>query len=177
MVAKVVVGSLAVVLLIGGAFSLSYQLGKKAGSDEVRQQWDASLDEYNIKYKRLEDAMRTKEELYSQQSKELSDALQDTEQKHAATLDSVRTDLTSRLQQSESRASAYRSQANGSSIERDRLAKHASELDRTLEQGRSLVRELRETIRFREATIQSLSNQIELDRTLYSSSGTNGQHP
>lgn len=156
-----------ILLAAAAVIAVPYQMGKndarleltsaQAKIDKERADKISELTQENLKLTQENQATTTR----------ISNELAAKEKEHAEALAALRADLTGRLQLATTRQGIYQRQAQGSSAERDRLASHAAELDRTLEQGRSLVRELRETVGQRDATIRLLSEQITADRLLY----------
>lgn len=154
---------------IGLSYKMTYTVGKLEGAKEVQQDWDkqeaARLAEINKTRGELD--VLTKQHAKAQ--KEYEDELAASALAHEDELSRYRREYDDRLQLANSRARVYQRQANGSAAERDTLARHAAELDRSLEEGRSLVRELRQTLGQREVTIRALGGIILNDRTLLES--------
>lgn len=156
-----------ILLVAAAVIAVPYHMGKNAERleltsaqakiDKERAEKISELTQENLKLTQENQATTTR----------ISNELAAKEKEHAEALAALRSDLDGRLQLATTRQGIYQRQAQGSSAERDRLASHAAELDRTLEQGRSLVRELRETVGQRDATIRLLSEQITADRLLF----------
>lgn len=164
-------------VLVAGAFALAiglsywqtYNVGVNAGAKEVQGRWDVeskkqsdALAAYQKANAKLIGAHETRHKL-------LEESLEEQDRRYTAHLLLLESDYASRLQLSETRASVYSRQARGSATEQERLARHAAELDRSLEEGRALVRELGATLRQREVTIRALGGIILNDRTLLES--------
>ena len=159
---------LIVVGLLTGSVALVYKVGKLNGVAEVTKQWDADNDLRDAAMNRLQGQFDTLSSQHKQRVEELSGELQTNQSAYEATLLRNRTADAQRLQLATSRADVYQRQARGSATEQERLARHATELDRSIEQGRSLVRELGETLKQRDVTIKALAGIIAADRTLLS---------
>lgn len=152
-------------LLFAGSVSL-YLLGSHSGAKEVQLEWDLEKAGRDAVTSVLKERNKHLETESVRLSEENTERLKANEKAYQDALATARTEYDKRLRLSEGRAGIYRQQAEGSASERERLASHAAELDRTLEQGRSLVRELRETLGLRDSQIEALSNQIRTDRKL-----------
>ena len=152
--------------LIIASYVFTYKYGEHAGEASVAADWAAENGRRDKAYQKLEKENAAMTAVHTQQQKELSDELAASTATFQATLDGYRTDYNGRLQLATTRAGIYQRQARGSAVEQERLAKHAAELDRSLEQGRALVRELGATVEQRDRTIRALGQLILNDRTL-----------
>lgn len=157
---------LLIVLAVSAILAVPYQVGKNAGKLEVSSAWQKADKERadvvtELTQKNLDLTRKNQEE-----TTRIADELAAQEAGHAKALADLRADFANRLLQSTTREGIYQRKAQGSAVERDYLASHAARLDRTLEEGRSLVRELRETVGQRDDTIRTLSEQILADRRL-----------
>lgn len=158
--------AVALVAAIGLTYWQTYRLGSHAGKSSVYAEWaveteqrEATINKLQGKFDLLQLQHRAKEEELTHELA-LSNARLENE------LSRIGSEYAGRLQQSDKRADVYQRQARGSALEQERLARHAAELDRSLEEGRGLVRELGETLRQREVTIRALGGIILNDRTL-----------
>lgn len=118
--------------------------------------------------KKLQADLQTASVVHTTEMQEIRDAW--TEAQKAYTLDvaGIRADYEHRLLLSTTRAGIYQRQAKGSASEQERLAAHAAELDRSLEEGRQLVGELKATIGQRDSAIRALGSMILTDRKFFS---------
>lgn len=167
MLEKIVV-PLILVGLLAGAGVLVHKNGKLHGIAEVTAEWkadnkirDAAMNKLRGEY----DVLQTQ---HQQRVGALTLELENSQSEHQAILARNGAEYAERLQLANSRAGVYQRQARGSATEQERLARHAAELDRSLEEGRGLVRELGETVRQRDITIKALAGIIAADRTLLS---------
>lgn len=154
--------------LIAGTYGMTYKYGHLSGAMEVKAAWNQENKKRDDAYAELKRQNAEQLATHQQREADLAHELFENERKHEAALSSARTDYALRLQQSEGRAGVYLRQAQGSTVEQQRLARHAAELDRSLEEGRALVRELGETLGQRDRTIKALGGIILNDRTLLS---------
>ncbi|MNQ59263.1 hypothetical protein D3C85_734950 [compost metagenome] len=159
-------GALAGLLLASYAFT--YKHGEQAGAAKVSADWAGENTRRDEAYAKLKKENADLQTAHTQRQKELSDELAASTATFQATLDGYRIDYDGRLQLATTRAGVYQRQARGSATEQERLAKHAAELDRSLEEGRALVRELGATVEQRDRTIRALGQLILNDRTLLS---------
>ncbi|MFA7188454.1 MAG: hypothetical protein WC117_00030 [Sphaerochaetaceae bacterium] len=159
--------SVGAALVIAASYLFCFKFGEVVGESTVQKEWDKSVADYSAQVSKLKDGLHLKEIEHATKTEELTHALAQARINYENALASHRLDYDKRLLLVENRASTYRNQANGTADERDTLAEHAARLDRSLEEGRGLVRELGETIRQRELTITRLVQQIQLDRKLF----------
>jgi transketolase len=169
---------LMVIALIGyGAYKL-YDAGVSHGSNEVQDKWDEAKKAERKEIKRLKDIIADKEEEFREENTRITHELSEAQREYEVAIANQRSEYERRLQNSTERARVYQRQAESGAAECRSLASHAAELDQSLEEGRYLVRELRDTLRLRENQLRRLGEQIMNDRTLLSDEtvgGTNGQ--
>lgn len=159
-------GTLVVAVLLVGTTALIYKIGQMDGKSVIQAEWDAAVDDHEDRIEELRVALASKETEHRLKSQENTDELARTQENHAKALADLRADYADRLLTSTNRANVYERMSRGTATERDRLVEHTAELDRTLEEGRSLVRELRQTLGQCEVTVGVLGTQILLDRNL-----------
>lgn len=94
------------------------------------------------------------------------DTLSQAQQDYSVAMAKQHAQYAIRLRSSEARNGVYNQQANAGPVECQHLASHAARLDFSLEEGRGLVRELADTVRFRDEQIKALAVQITADRLL-----------
>lgn len=162
---KILVGGI-IILLLGSANVLTYVKGVSTGSKEVLDQWNQAkqkqLDEYlkqQQEYDHLVATLRV-------ENQTLTDTLAEKEKAYEVSMVIIRADHAKRLQLSEQRTNYYQRQAKGSTIEQANLASHAARLDRSLEEGRLVARELSATVRQRDDQLRVLGQQLINDRKL-----------
>lgn len=156
-------------LAVGLSYFLTYNAGETSGENKVQKKWDQAEDIKRTEIDTLKGEISVLVKQHKAAQEKLTDELALANARFEDELSGYRRDADSRLQQSNNRADVYQRQANGAASERDRLARHAAELDRSLEEGRALVRELGATLRQREVTIKALGGIILNDRTLLES--------
>lgn len=157
---------LGVILLLGSAYVIYGHIYDK-GVASVQVEWDKAKQAHRDAIQKLKDEYALLEEDHRTENQRITDELAKANLDHATALAAVERQYAERLRTSEVRAGVYQRQAQGGAAERASLADHASRLDASLEEGRSLVRELRETLGLRDRQIRSLSEQIRNDRKLF----------
>lgn len=170
--ANKILGIVLSLVLVGILFGGIYSLGSSHGQAKIQVLWDADKERQAEAIKTVEKEYKGKEALAILENTKISKELREANDKYKTTLAQYQSDYSKRLLSAEGRASLYKRQADGSVIERGSLASYAAELDRNLEEGRLLVRELGATIRQRDNQIAALSAQITSDRKLFTESST-----
>lgn len=166
---------IAVVLagLVASTYVFTYKYGEHDGVLDTTKAWDAENDSRDEAYRKLEKENTALQAAHTAKQNELEKQLDEASANYASSLQLVHNEFANRLLSSETRAGVYQRQARGSATEQERLARHAAELDRSLEEGRALVRELGETVKQRDRVIYTLGQVILNDRTLLTGE-TNG---
>lgn len=158
--------ALAVALVV--AFGVAIKWGEHIGATDIRKEVAENELARSKVITKLQDDLAEAVANHSKEMTEIQDEYNQAQLRHSLAVDALQRDADKRLQLSETRANVYKRQSHGSSVEQERLAKHAAELDRTLEEGRHLVAELREAIRQRDDAIRALGSMILTDRKLFS---------
>lgn len=161
-----ILGAVAVLAALGFSHWYAYDSGAQNGANGIQVQWDRDEKLRTAEINKLKGEIALKEKQHTKVQEELTLELSTATSNYNAALLTAYAEFADRLSTSEKRAGVYQRQARGSAAEQNRLARHAAELDRTLEEGRSLVRELGQTLRQREVTIRALGGIILNDRTL-----------
>ena len=157
---------LASVLLAFGYTKAIRYFAYQDGAKSVQLEWDKETARRDLITEQLE----SKNKKLTQENKDLTGKittnLENANALHAKTVAALHAEYAGRLRKSEARSGIYREQAEGGTAECQRLAGHATELDRSLEEGRSVVQELRTTLGFRDEQLRQLGHQILADRAL-----------
>ena len=157
--------ALLLVIVLGAAWYV-YDAGVDSGSRQVQQQWDTEKATYKKAMDTLKDEYAKLESKVRIDNQRNSDELAEKETAHAVALAQLNLEYAGRMQLAEQRADRYKRQAQGGAAEQADLARHAAELDRSLEQGRRLVAELSATLRQRDDQLRAVSQQLINDRKL-----------
>lgn len=162
---------LALIFLIGAAtytYHSIKQSGFREGAVSVQEKWDAETKDYENEILALQKDYAAREAAHRTKNDEITHELAEANRKHDVEVATLRSDYTRRLQLSSERSVVYQRQAEAGAAECRSLASHASNLDASLEEGRSLVRELRTALGLRDEQVRALSEQIKNDRKLMS---------
>lgn len=141
--------------------SATFYVGYSAGSSEVRQQWVAEQKANTAKVNELKVNYEEQLNEYRQKTDSLSKEIYDTRTQYDNHIATIKSDYTNRLLSSEQRASVYKRMSEAGKCTSDDLSAYTAKLDRSLTEGRELVRELRELIKLRDQQLNQLGKELE----------------
>lgn len=150
---------LLIVALLGSGFG--YLWGHDNGVNATYTKWLEYERAYQQQVQELEAAIANAEQLFKEKEGELNDRIKEGKAAHDAAIATATRTFTERLRKSEGRAKTYADMSQASADERSALADHTAKLDQSLEEGRHLVRELRETLGQRDREIMMLGEHIQ----------------
>lgn len=163
---KYVSPPLLMAVIIGATGYFSYKTGYDLGSQEVRLEWEEDKAAARAAYDKLMDEFAKREAIHQAENERIAHELAEAQRLHDLALADQRAAFQRRLLLSEDRAAVYRRQAEAGAASCRDLASHAARLDRALEEGRGLVRELGSTLGLRDQQLKQLAGQIRADRQL-----------
>lgn len=141
--------------------STTFYVGYSAGSSEVKQQWVAEQKANTVKVNELKVNYEEQLSEYRQKTDSLSKEIYDTRTQYDNRIATIKSDYTNRLLSSEQRASVYKRMSEAGKCTSDDLSAYTAKLDRSLTEGRELVRELRELIKLRDQQLIQLGKELE----------------
>ena len=153
-------GLLAAALLIGSG-TYVYLCGKDDGKEVVQKKWDAEKKLYDTAIAGLKDHYGMLEAANRTKTEELTHDLAEAQKNHDVAIANAQSDFDKRLLKSQARADYYKRMSEGGSLECRNLASHAAELDRSLEEGRRVVKDLRTTVEQRDTEIKLLGTHLK----------------
>ena len=149
------------VALVLTCTSATFCVGYSAGSSEVKQQWVAEQKANTVKVNELKVNYEEQLNEYRQKTDSLSKEIYDTRTQYDSRIATIKSDYTNRLLNSEQRASVYKRMSEAGKCTSDDLSAYTAKLDRSLTEGRELVRELRELIKLRDQQLNQLGKELE----------------
>ena len=141
--------------------SATFCVGYSAGSSEVKQQWVAEQKANTVKVNELKVNYEEQLSEYRQKTDSLSKEIYDTRTQYDNRIATIKSDYTNRLLSSEQRASVYKRMSEAGRCTSNDLSAYTAKLDRSLTEGRELVRELRELIKLRDQQLNQLGKELE----------------
>ena len=146
--------------------SATFCVGYSAGSAEVKQQWVAEQKANTVKVNELKVNYEEQLSEYRQKTDSLSKEIYDTRTQYDSRIATIKSDYTNRLLNSEQRASVYKRMSEAGRCASDDLSAYTAKLDRSLTEGRDVVKQLRELVKLRDAQIQQIGNTYKAEHTL-----------
>lgn len=147
---------LAVIFCVVGA----YLSGFASGSNEKELEYFKQKQELELEYK-------VKEQNYLNQIKEADKALYVAKEEYEANISNLKSLHADELLKSQQRAEAYKRTALSGEAQCRSLAEYTAKLDRTLTEGRELVKELRDTLKLRDKQLVEVGNYLVAGDKLY----------
>jgi len=138
--------------------------GYKTGSVLTENKYILELQEIVDESNKLRESVRKKNTDHQIAQEEHLLEIQKLRGNYENTINSLTSEYDSRLLDSEKRSSLYRERFTSTSTECEILAEHTSRLDRTLTEGRELVKRLREHIKQSELTYSEVIKYLINDR-------------
>lgn len=138
--------------------------GYKYGSVITENKYILELQEISDQSDKLRESLRKKNTEHQIAQEEHLLEIQKLRGNYENTINSLTSEYDSRLLESEKRSSLYRERFAPTSTECEILAEHTSRLDRTLTEGRELVKRLREHIKQSELTYSEVIKYLINDR-------------
>ena len=154
---------------IASFFYWIWSMGNTHGKEAVQSQWNQEKLARATATQLQEDLNAALEAANRLTTEKVNNDLAEAKATHAVALANIKHDYADRLRTSEQRAAIYKREAESGSSQCRDLASHTAELDRSLEEGRSLVRELRETLRLRDDSLTAVGVKLLADRKLLTS--------
>lgn len=148
-----------IVALLGSGFG--YLWGHNNGVNKTYSKWLEYERAYQQQVQELETALAKAEQQFNEKEVALNERIKQDQVAHGAAIAAATRDFTERLRKSEGRAKTYAAMSQAGTLERAALADHTAKLDQSLEEGRHLVRELRETLGQRDREIMMLGEHIQ----------------
>ena len=138
--------------------------GYKIGSVFTENKYILGLQQMTDEADRLRESIRKKNTEHQIAQEEHMIELQKLRGNYENTINSLTSEYDGRLLDSEKRSNVYRERFTSTSTECEILAEHTSRLDRTLTEGRELVKRLREHIKQSELSYSEVIKYLINDR-------------
>lgn len=141
-------------------FLASYPLVYHAGSANMDKAWieryTKVVAQYNAKIDGIKKENDAKEQVFKDKIESIEGQARNDKEEFDRRINELERSYAGSLHDSSKRADIYRSKARASEAERDSLAAHAAELDRSLVEGKQVARSLRYTLEQRDSELRQL---------------------
>ena len=159
-ISEIILSLVLMLALSAVGMGIAYLWGKSVASAEAQsyflqmeKKWQAEIDVLQLE-------KESAEQEYKTTIGELNDRITDAEAAHKQVIAGLARDYADRMRKSENRAKTYYDMSQAGAAESAALAAHAAKLDRTVEEGRHLVAELRETLGQRDKELTQLGEAL-----------------
>ena len=159
----------------GAVLLWAYVSGVDAGKTTVQREWDKQVAAQSAAAAKLKQQIEDAESMHRTKEKESTHALAEAHRIAEVAVANQRADYERRVQQSFERATEYMRMAEAGEAERGNLVRHATELDRSLEEGRQLVQELRTVVELRDSQLIEVGQQLLQTRALLEAGEPDGR--
>lgn len=129
--------------------------------------YDACQSKYREELLKQQVENQQKEQAFNETINNLTVNLTETRIRYENTVNKLKSTHANELLKSEQRAELYKRYSEADKAKQRALAKHTARLDRSLTEGRELVKQLTEAIRIRDAQLRALGVYFQENAMLY----------
>lgn len=137
----------------------------------VKAAYQAGFNECKLQYQNetlnLQIQAINKERAFNEKIEALSLDLAQVRANYENTLNNLKSSYAAELLKSQQRAELYKRYSESDKAKQRALALHTAQLDRSLTEGRELVKQLTETLRIRDAQLRALGVYFQENTMLY----------
>ena len=151
-----IVGLFGIILMQYSLITGSYNAG-----------YDACQSKYREELLKQQVENQQKEQAFNETINNLTVNLTETRIRYENTVNKLKSTYANELLKSEQRAELYKRYSEADKAKQRTLAEHTARLDRSLTEGRELVKRLTETIRIRDAQLRALGVYFQENAILY----------
>ena len=151
-----IVGLFGIILMQYSLITGSYNAG-----------YDACQSKYREELLKQQVENQQKEQAFNETINNLTANLTETRIRYENTVNKLKSTHANELLKSEQRAELYKRYSEADKAKQRALAEHTARLDRSLTEGRELVKQLTETIRTRDAQLRALGVYFQENAMLY----------
>lgn len=154
-------------LIILTVITLLFKLIYDFGYDACNEKFISYKQTQIIKTLELENKYREQEKVYTEKTQSLVQQISESQESFTEQLNAIEQSYSNKLLESERRANLYKQMSSSSNNSSISLADYTARLDRTIVQGRQLVKELRATIELRDRQLKQCGEQLKLMEKAY----------
>lgn len=146
----------ALIALFLASYPLVYHIGASNMDKAWIQKHTEVVAQYNSKIEGIKKENDAKEQAFTDKISLIEGQAKNDKEEFDRRINELERSYAGSLHDSSKRADIYRSKARASEAERDSLAAHAAELDRSLVEGKQVARSLRYTLEQRDSELRQL---------------------
>ena len=159
-----IITATSIALISTGYWVYNYVYEK--GYNACNQQFDAYKQAQEAVIHNLETTYYEQEKKYQKQTEKLVVQISEAKESYNKKLLVIEHDYARKLHESEQRASVYKQMSRDTNNSCNSLADHSAKLDRSLTEGREVVRQLRAIIELRDSQLRDCGKQFQLIGTV-----------
>ena len=150
------------VTALGAVALFSYSLGQK----DVQAEWRKETIRIQSEMLKVEEVHKKALQEYIVKNSNLQKEIIDVKKDYESKLRNINNEYSVRLSESEQRAKIYKRMSEQGKCQSSNLSDYTTRLDRSLTEGRDVVKQLRELVKLRDAQIQQIGNTYKAEHTL-----------
>ena len=154
--------SIIIVIVISIYSGFLYNRGYDNGYNKCNKLFSDYKIDQQLMFDKLEEQYREQEKKYFKETENLVVQVAETKETYTQQLIDLERVYSGRLRESEKRASLYKQMSANSKCSTVNLADYTARLDRTVVEGRKLVKELTELVKLRDSQLRQCGEQIKL---------------
>lgn len=145
------------VTVLGAVASFSYSLGQK----DIQEEWQKETIKYQNEILKVEEIHKQALQEYIDKNNNLQREIVDVKKDYEAKLRNINDEYSVRLSESEQRAKVYKRMSEQGKCQSTDLPDYTTKLDRSLTEGRQVVKLLRETLELRDNQLRQIGEQLK----------------
>src|SRR5690554_54216 len=151
-------------IVVAVGMIIIFLCGMKIGADRESIKYSKEKMRIYEQTAELIQQYRERVEEHAKKQLDLIQELNDAKQRHQTIVSNLRSEFSDRMLESENRGKIYRNRAEAAGAECRALAEHTARLDRSLTEGRELVKEFRADLEQCRVAAQHFTDIIQNDR-------------
>lgn len=151
-------------IVVAVGMIIIFLCGMKIGADRESAKYSKEKMRIYEQTAHLIQQYRERVEEHAKKQLDLIQELNDAKQRHQTIVSNLRSEFSDRMLESENRGKIYRNRAEAAGAECRALAEHTARLDRSLTEGRELVKEFRADLEQCRVAAQHFTDIIQNDR-------------
>lgn len=145
------------VTVLGAVASFSYSLGQK----DIQEEWQKETIKYQNEILKVEEIHKQALQEYINKNNNLQREIVNVKKDYEAKLRNINDEYSVRLSESEQRAKVYKRMSEQGKCQSPDLSDYTAKLDRSLTEGRQVVKLLRETLELRDNQLRQIGEQLK----------------
>lgn len=145
------------VTVLGAVALFSYSLGQK----DVQAEWRKETIRIQNEMLKVEEVHKKTLQEYIVKNNNLQKEITDVKKNYEAKLRNINDEYSVRLSESEQRAKVYKRMSEQGKCQSSDLSDYTIRLDRSLTEGRQMVKLLRETLELRDNQLRQIGEQLK----------------